>query len=169
MSEYEQLEYFVTAIKRAFCRDGGFNEAFRLNSTSASGFESTLDQVLRCVHSYCCDHITMNVPLKVLYLIDNYDSEHQGLVRMFMRKLADYNDVFFVAAAVENVHMLTESPYELPMSLSLNEAHMLIEGVLIPSDYTSLANLWRADSTGMMIVIAQRTNFNPLEMAALFA
>ncbi|KAJ1756223.1 hypothetical protein LPJ69_004851 [Coemansia sp. RSA 1752] len=169
-SDAEAILYFVEKVKSAFIQDTDFNDSFQLGVHIGTTAGSICMQVLMAVKAYCLKWASNNVPLKVVFCIDNYcQAKSSSLASKFMQMVCDYTSTMFVVAAVFDARVIGNNQVvKLPPAYHRTEAAAVITNVLIRQCTHSIARIWRVDQPRLLAIIQRYTMFNPLEVTELF-
>ncbi|KAJ2121703.1 hypothetical protein IW147_004020 [Coemansia sp. RSA 720] len=169
-SDAEAILYFVEKVKSAFIQDVDFNDTLQLGVHIGTTAGSICSQVLMAVKAYCLERAKANVPLKVVFCIDNYcQAKSSSLASKFMQMVCDYTSTMFVVAAVFDARVVgTNRPVKLPHAYHRTEAAAVITDVLIHQCTHNIVRIWRVDQPRLLTIVQRYTMFNPLEVTELF-
>ncbi|KAJ2826809.1 hypothetical protein IWW50_002186, partial [Coemansia erecta] len=171
MTDSNALGHLLVQIMVGFAEVEHIASEFELESWEVEDSEARCAQLLQKIHDYCVGHGVGGIPLKIIFIVDNYCKVDGGSVahKFINGPVQTHNKTMLVVAATSDSKVVENdnSEYKIPTGYSMTEAVVVITDLLIPGK-DKLVKLWNRRRSSILSVVQRSTLYNPFEMGALF-
>ncbi|KAJ2356375.1 hypothetical protein GGF43_002114, partial [Coemansia sp. RSA 2618] len=171
MTDSNALGHLLMQIMVGFAEVENIASEFELESWEVEDSEARCAQLLQKIHDYCVRRGVEGIPLKIIFIVDNYCKVDGGSVahKFINGPVQTHNKTMMVVAATSDSKVVENdnSEYKIPTGYSMTEAVAVIMNLLIPGK-DKLVKLWNRRMSSILSVVQRSTSYNPFEMGALF-
>ncbi|KAJ2900259.1 hypothetical protein IWW38_000603 [Coemansia aciculifera] len=173
---WAQVSFLARAIGLGFAADNGFGaatfHALRVAEMTSPGMLAL--QILDSVDRFCKARVDAEGrPVRVLFCMDGFSDNKQGLVSDVVRSIAQRSDVFFLALATtanEFVPSFVNAATRVPPRYSDAEGQVMLDYYVATAFDNAVSEHMSAIAEKPLVhrVVEQNTAFHPGDMALLF-